>query len=245
MLTQSPPSRESPSPELLRLRGARIASTPEVEGQLKVKSAFIMRFADPHALWFGRDLYSKQVLSFKMVVLVTICTNFKLLFSTMDGGVMRRALSFRWPLQFLETPDPTIPTQKARDTSLDNPELLKSLVPGLLYIFIQAAKVLATGASPLHPLPKAVAEATQAMISDENADMLLEITSGFGTTNEPRSALTKAKLLQLLLPNQGLKDAGLKRPDIEAAMDQVFEFKTVNGHRNLARRKSDGLFLSA
>ena len=246
MLTQPPPSAESPSPELLRLRGVRIASTPEVEGRLKVKSAFIKRFADPTAMWYGRDLYSKRVLAFRMVVMFTVCTNSKLLFSTMDGGVMRRALSFRWPLQFLENPDPNIATQKARDSSMDSEDVIRGLVPGLLYILMAAAKIFCTpGSAPLHPLPKAVAASTQAMISDENADLINELFASAALTNSPHEAMTKPKMVAYLVSQQCLKDAGLKRPDIEAAMDAVFEFKTLNGYRNLARRRSDGRLLKA
>jgi hypothetical protein len=60
MVTRPPPGPESPQPALLDLRGRPVVLAPEIEGSLRIQSAWVKRLCDPGVTWLGRELYGRK-----------------------------------------------------------------------------------------------------------------------------------------------------------------------------------------
>jgi hypothetical protein len=149
MVTRPPPGPESPQPALLDLRGRRVLLAPEIEGSLRIQSAWVKRLCDPGVTWLGRELYGRKEIAFRLRTLFVVCTNQKLRFSTLDGGIGRRAISVSYPFQFVGG----VPgaDEKKLDNTLKSSAYLREKSPGLLWLVFMAGKKFFSETSARHP----------------------------------------------------------------------------------------------
>jgi hypothetical protein len=145
MLTQKPPHPSTPNAALMSLRGGRLFGTPEVEDGLSIQSGWVKKLADPATVWCGKEPYAITMLFFKLNAMLCISTNAKLLFSRIDGGVVRRGIGCSWELAFKHHPKPGTNERKASSLNLKDPNVITPFVPGYLYVMMCAYRAFYLG----------------------------------------------------------------------------------------------------
>ena len=103
LITKDPPSAESPSPLLFSLRNVRFLGTPETESGVTLKSSWLKQLGDPSTVYNARGLRQDNV-SFNIPAVLFCSTNVALEFSSVEGGVRRRAIGVDWPVSFTSSP---------------------------------------------------------------------------------------------------------------------------------------------
>lgn len=245
LLTQKPPGPESPSPALLDLRGRRCLMTPEVEGQLCVQSSWLKRLCDQGVLWHARELYAKREISFKLACVFFVCTNTKLQFTTLDGGIARRAINVTYPFVFKENPSATDPKEKQMDDSIKDPTFLSQRVAGLLYLILKAVPVFfGKGGRRLGLMPKSIRESTDALLTAEFADAVESFVQGrtLPTVNASEM-MSKNEFVKALTSSEELKEVKISQRQLTESVNQVVAFLGYQGRRDRVKRISTGAFL--
>jgi hypothetical protein len=75
-------------------------AAPEVESTMRIQSAWLKRLCDQTSLWHALELYAKREVTFKLRTIFCVSTNQQLKFTSLDGGVARRAINVSYPFVF-------------------------------------------------------------------------------------------------------------------------------------------------
>jgi hypothetical protein len=243
IVTRSPPGPEAPQPALLDLRGRRVLLAPEIEGSLPIQSAWVKRLCDPGVTWLGRELYGRREVAFRLRTVFVVCTNRKLQFSTLDGGIARRAISVRYPFQFVGgVPGPD---EKKLDDTLKSSAYLREHLPGLLWLVLLAGKKFFNEAQRgIQPIPKVVKASTDALLAAEWVEAVETYAAEFmSPTAEQKRMASKSELLASLRADPKIRELRIARRDLEEAVAQVFAFRAWCGRRDRVFRKADSAYL--
>jgi hypothetical protein len=244
MLVQKPPGAESPSPALLELRGRRMLAAPEVESTMRIQSAWLKRLCDQTSRWHARELYSKREVAFRLRAIFCVSTNQQLKFTSLDGGIARRAINVSYPFVF--THQPTGENEKPILEQLKNETFLASRRGGYLYLVLKAVQVFFRGnGTGLQPFPAAVVSATEGLLRAEFAEALEEFAGDcMKEAASSAEAATRAELLSRVNSDARIAALRISRADMRDAVAQVFEFAAVRGKRECVKHKARGQYLA-
>jgi hypothetical protein len=200
MLEKPPPEAGSASPQLFALKGCRLLGTPEVEKQSTIRSIWLKLLSDRATTWVGRDLYMSNVM-FKIPGVLAVCSNVKINYSSMDGGITRRTLAVRWPVSFKSAP-------RGTEERLRHPEQIKEStfytperVGGFLAFLMGLANVLLPDGDLLEYHPPQVKEATEEVMATELSALVNEfIEQKLKVADTPLTGVTKTDFLKKLKP---------------------------------------------
>jgi hypothetical protein len=243
LLTQKPPGPESPSPALLELRGRRALLTPEVDGQLCVQSSWLKRLCDGGCQWHARELYAKREIAFKLHTVFFVCTNTRLQFTTLDGGIARRAICVSYPYQFVAAPRE--PLEKQLDPVIKSAGFLTNNIAGLLFLVLKCAKVFfGEGGNGITPYPLVVRNSTDALLVAEFAEAVEAYLEQYLEPSAvPSEYCSKSELLAALSGDPKFKELKVTKKDITDAVMSLVTFSTVHGRRERVRSKASGSYL--
>jgi putative DNA primase/helicase len=192
----------APTPDLMRLRGARLAFTSEPDQRARISGGTLKRLATIDKL-SGRDLNRGQQ-EWVPTHTVHLATNHLPEVDDPSDGLWRRMALVPWAVRFLKAGD-------AGDGPREDPALPAALAQeseGVLAWIVRGAVAFVT--SGLHPFPKAVQAATDAYRADEDqlrgflALLAASVDRGAVTSGElhaaydrwaEREGLTKAQRL--------------------------------------------------
>ena len=149
------------TPDLMALRGARIAFTSEPDQAAKLRGGTLKRLASVDMMT-GRSLYG-QTTTWEPSHTVHLSTNHLPTVDDATDGFWRRVALVPWPVHFRKPGE-------AGDAPPEDPDLAATLVaeaPGILAWAIRGAVAYAAGRT-LHPFPAAVRVRTDAYRADED-----------------------------------------------------------------------------
>ena len=243
MLTKEPPKSNECNPDLWALRGCRLAAAPEVENDQPVKASWAKRFSDSSVQWKAREPFGRRSVTFTIRCIFAICSNTKVEFTCKDGGVMRRFLGFLWPLKFVDGVPRPNSNERQKNTDLDTPSAMMPLLPSFLFVLIATAQAFFPAQrATFKQMPKCVVEATEELMHDEIADLIIEITNTWEECSFAQACTVQA-LQAAVVKYTSIKDLKAKACQVEVAVNRVFEKAMSNGRKNLAKRRSDQAYL--
>jgi P4 family phage/plasmid primase-like protien len=149
------------TPDLMALRGARIAFTSEPDQAAKLRGGTLKRLASVDRMT-GRSLYGHTT-TWEPTHTVHLATNHLPAVDDATDGFWRRVALVPWPVHFRKPGE-------AGDAPPEDPDLamtFASEAPGILAWAVRAAVAYAAGRT-LHPFPAAVRVRTDAYRADED-----------------------------------------------------------------------------
>jgi putative DNA primase/helicase len=149
------------TPDLMALRGARLAFTSEPDQAAKLRGGVLKRLASVDMMT-GRSLYG-QTTTWEPSHTVHLSTNHLPAVDDATDGFWRRVALIPWPVHFRKPGE-------AGDAPPEDPDLAATLVaeaPGILAWAVRGAVAYAAGRT-LHPFPAAVRVRTDAYRADED-----------------------------------------------------------------------------
>ena len=150
------------TPDLMALRGARIAFTSEPDQTAKLRGGVLKRLASVDMMT-GRSLYG-QTTTWEPTHTVHLATNHLPAVDDATEGFWRRVALIPWPVHFRK------PGEEG-DAPTEDPDLAATLAleaPGILAWAVRGAVAYAAGRT-LHPFPAAVRVRTDAYRADQDA----------------------------------------------------------------------------
>ena len=217
--------------------------TPEVDGQLCVQSSWLKRLCDGGCQWHARELYAKREIAFKLHTVVFVCTNTRLQFTTLDGGIARRAICVGYPYQFVAAPKE--PLEKQLDPVIKGAGFLTNNIAGLLFLVLKCAKVFfGEGGNGITPYPLVVRNATDALLVAEFAEAVESYVEQFlEPSTVPSEHCSRSELMASLSADPKFKELKVTKKDLTDTVASVVVFATVTGRRERVRSKASGSFL--
>lgn len=216
LITESPQGGKA-DPELMQLKGSRLAYAAETSRGDSINSARLKQITE--AKKPGRELYGEMG-SFESSPTHFLSTNFEMRIPDSDYGTNRRIMCLRLIYQFVFNPDPDNPHEKKIDTTLPSllsrhPEAKTEFFSWLVHL---RCKFQRKYKSVIHRVPSAIIDKdTNEYKCDQDTlskfiTTKLVVLYGYGSN------------LKLKLPNNHLED-----PDsVSTLLNQINEFYEKN-----------------
>ena len=138
---------------------------------------------------------------FKIPGVLSVCSNVKINYSSMDGGITRRTLAVRWPVSFKSAP-------RGTEGRLRHPEQIKESsfytperVGGFLAFLMGLANVLLPDGDLLEYRPPQVKEAIEEVMATELSALVNEfIEQKMRVADTPLAGVTRTDFMKKLKP---------------------------------------------
>lgn len=127
MQQKQPRSAAAPSPDVIALRGLRLAWASESDEGRHLNAGKVKWFTGNDTL-VGRGPYDRRMVSFRPSHNLILLTNFRPHGNPQDAALWARILSIRFPYSFVDSPSK--PNERLRDPNLA--DSLKAESPGIL-----------------------------------------------------------------------------------------------------------------
>lgn len=204
-LTNAKRTAGSATPDLIRLKGARLAFTSEPDQTATLKGDAIKRLASRDKL-SGRALYGQQ-LEWSPTHTLHMATNHLLTADDPTIGAWRRVALIPWNVRFVPASDARA-GEPVQDPGL--PEELASEAAGILAWVVRGAMAFHGAGASLDPRPASVAQETAAY--QESEDLLGDFIANWLT--EDAVATTAVTSMALHIAYQGwASDAGIAKAE--------------------------------
>ena len=202
LVTRDPPSAEAPSPLLFSLRNVRFLGTPETEAGVTLRSSWMKMLGDPSTVYTGRGLRMDTV-RFHIPCIFFCSTNVALEFSSVEGGIRRRAIGVDWPVTFTSNAVDNCERPKHAENIKHKAWYTPKRLAGHLLLLRACAKVwFKDNSRGLFPQPPQIKEATESMLESEAMGIIAEFMADaekLGTTVAAgKDATTELKAKQAL-----------------------------------------------
>ena len=238
LITKDPPSAESPQPALLALRGCRGFSTPELERTKKIRASWMKKLADPATIWSARPPYGIREVKFHLYGLFSMSSNNGVDFSRVDSGVARRCVGCPYKFKFCADPAPGTNERRwlvdgnGDQVDIKERDWLLPGVPGWLVWLLAVHKVcFQESQRGIGTLPLCMKEESEALMVTEVTEIIRQFLTDNCKVCDGSVAMTKTTLLRTLRNDQILKEYSVEQ--ITIGVEQICEFSTVRGRRNL------------
>ena len=231
MITRRPPCPATPNHALMQLRGARLLGMPETEQGITIYASWLKKLADLATMWAGRNPHDTEAKKFKIAATLCVCTNAKMLFTRVDGGMERRGVGCAWKKTFSANPQGPNGRQ-ASPLNLKDPKVLMGFVPGYWYIMKAVHEVFYSVGhhATAGPLPQEMVEATAELLCDELACIIEEvINEDFTAAPEGVKGLTYAKISTIVKAQPTVQTCTKDMKMIDAVLERFLTRKTVKG----------------
>lgn len=128
-------SSSQPEPDLMALRGSRIAYCSEASASMRLNHAKLKDLTGGGYIT-ARGLTDREMSTWRQSALIIALTNYLFKFNADDEGTLARTLFVEWPIKFV--PDPTKPWEKKIDYNME--EKLKVEASGILARIVLGAR---------------------------------------------------------------------------------------------------------
>lgn len=128
-------SSSQPEPDLMALRGARIAYCSEASSSMKLNQAKLKDMSGGGYVT-ARGLTDKEMSTWKQSALIIALTNYLFKLNPDDDGFLARTLCVEWPIKFVV--NPTKPWERQIDYDME--EKLKAEASGILARLVRGAR---------------------------------------------------------------------------------------------------------
>lgn len=128
-------SSSQPEPDLMALRGARIAYCSEASSSMKLNQAKVKDMTGGGNIT-ARGLTDKEMSTWRQNALLFALTNYLPKFNTDDDGTLARTICVEWPIKFVA--NPTKPWERQIDYDME--EKLKAEASGILARIVRGAR---------------------------------------------------------------------------------------------------------
>ena len=164
----------------------------------------------------------------------------KLRFTTpadIDGGIGRSVTGERWPFKFMKNPKE--PHERKIKTSLKSPEVIKKLMPSLLFVCMKLDKHLVADWDDtlVGPLPRAIQDATYEVLKSDNQDEGQAFMDCVMTTKNKDEALSRFQMI-MEITNWSNLTVKLTKPQAEKLFDSLFDGSSRLGGTYMAKMKN-------
>lgn len=128
-------SSSQPEPDLMALRGSRIAYASEAASTMRLNQAKLKDMTGGGYIT-ARGLTDKEMSTWKQSAMIIALTNYLPKLNPDDEGFLARTLCVEWPIKFV--PNPTKPWERKIDYDMD--EKLKAEASGILARLVRGAR---------------------------------------------------------------------------------------------------------
>jgi hypothetical protein len=237
------PNASSADVSLLGLRGVRELFTPEIDTDRPLKTAVLRDLADPSTLWTARSLHNNSEVTFKIPALLSFSSNVSVDLGNTNGGNVRRALAAEWPVTFKPNPDSADRFQReAAQEDIKSPQFYTpERRAGYLVLVFSLAK--AYGKELLLHKPKAILDATEALLASSLKDYIKEQLSEIDTARAAEETYTRHKLVNDMMKKAKEMNFRTNEKSMENVVKQFIRFDTRQGVREAAYHIEECRFL--
>ena len=131
---KSPRNTAGPSPDIISFQGVRLAIASETDRHARISAAKVKLFTGGDTLC-GRAPHGLRDVNFRPTHTLVLATNHTPAGLTKDFALKKRLLYIKYPLKFVDDPDPAEPTERPRDPHLV--DKLRQELPGILAWLVQ------------------------------------------------------------------------------------------------------------
>ncbi len=188
LLQRNPPSSSMPRPDLINLKGTRIAMFSEINKGREIDSAILKNLTGRDTI-AARSLFSNDIKNFTPTHTIILQANHKPKAPSEDIALWRRFILVPFDCTFIDEPDPNKPHEKKVDRSLEE-RLLKNPSGILRWLLDGAADYQKQGLA----IPQDISAATEAYRQENDGigSFIREHCVIDKTLSIKRSEITKA-----------------------------------------------------
>ena len=172
-------SANSPTPEIMALRGLRLAWASEPEDGARVSCGKVKWLTGKDTL-VGRYPHDKHSISFEPSHTLILLSNFRPHADTNDAAFWERLISIPFKLRFIRNREPRADNERAADIGLD--EKLRCEASGILAWMVRGC--LAWQRKGLAPPPKVIEETADYFASEDNMGAFVDYCCDTGDESE-------------------------------------------------------------
>ena len=227
------------------MKGCRLLATPEVEKEATVKSIWLKLLSDRATTWVGRDLYMSNV-KFRIPGLLSICSNVKVAYSSVDGGLARRTLAVQWPVSFKSVALHLDERVRHKEDIKQGQFYTDARKAGFITFLTALIRVYFHESNGLDIRPPQVRDAAEEALHLEYTSAIRDFVQERFEAAEPLQGITKLefmKKLQTFMLENCESDFRPTQAQMEKASGTVVVFKIPRGSTMRAQRISDRSYL--